>query len=167
LLAMYGLSGGCCILAVLVVQPCRADSCRARGCACLPSVAAPERQQRLCRFPRRRFGSASTKEWGPFQVVTTANGGGRGLYFQDPNGHLLEIITRAYGKRMLRNRILIANLARVPNRCCQVGTSQTTCICGRAVRHHERIVAWLDEIGEERREPSLRQALWCPSHSRS
>ena len=23
--------------------------------------------------------------------------GGRGLYFQDPNGHLLEIITRAYG----------------------------------------------------------------------
>ena len=23
--------------------------------------------------------------------------GGRGLYFEDPNGHLLEIITRAYG----------------------------------------------------------------------
>jgi len=25
------------------------------------------------------------------------NDGGRGLYFQDPNGHLLEIITRPYG----------------------------------------------------------------------
>jgi hypothetical protein len=60
------------------------------------------------------FWVCSTKEWGPFQIVTTANGGGRGLYFQDPNGHLLEIITRAYGKRMLRNRILIANLARFP-----------------------------------------------------
>ena len=23
--------------------------------------------------------------------------GGRGLYFEDPNGHLLEIITRSYG----------------------------------------------------------------------
>ena len=23
--------------------------------------------------------------------------GGRGLYFEDPNGHLLEIITRPYG----------------------------------------------------------------------
>jgi catechol 2,3-dioxygenase-like lactoylglutathione lyase family enzyme len=25
------------------------------------------------------------------------NDGGRGLYFEDPNGHLLEIITRPYG----------------------------------------------------------------------
>ena len=25
------------------------------------------------------------------------NDGGRGVYFEDPNGHLLEIITRAYG----------------------------------------------------------------------
>lgn len=25
------------------------------------------------------------------------NGGGRGLYFEDPDGHLLEVITRPYG----------------------------------------------------------------------
>jgi len=25
------------------------------------------------------------------------NDGGRGLYFQDPDGHLLEVITRPYG----------------------------------------------------------------------
>ncbi|WBV70826.1 hypothetical protein PGH42_13150 [Legionella pneumophila] len=25
------------------------------------------------------------------------NDGGRGLYFNDPNGHLLEIITKPYG----------------------------------------------------------------------
>jgi len=99
------------------------------------------------------LGLPQPRKWGPFQVVTTANGvnldfmdregeilsrhfaflvseaefdeifgrieqqglvywadpartkegeinrhdGGRGLYFQDPNGHLLEIITRAYG----------------------------------------------------------------------
>lgn len=28
---------------------------------------------------------------------TNDHDGGRGLYFQDPNGHLLEIITRPYG----------------------------------------------------------------------
>ena len=100
------------------------------------------------------LGLPSPAHWGPFEVVTTANGtnldfldadgeiasqhyaflvseaefdaifarikarklaywadpgqtreneinrhdGGRGLYFEDPNGHLLEIITRAYGR---------------------------------------------------------------------
>ncbi len=29
--------------------------------------------------------------------VINTHYGGRGLYFQDPNGHLLEIITRPYG----------------------------------------------------------------------
>jgi catechol 2,3-dioxygenase-like lactoylglutathione lyase family enzyme len=99
------------------------------------------------------LGLPAPKKWGPFQVVTTANGvnldfmdregqvlsrhlaflvseaefdeifgrirqqeltywadparstpgeinrhdGGRGVYFEDPNGHLLEIITRPYG----------------------------------------------------------------------
>ena len=99
------------------------------------------------------LGLPKPSHWGPFEVVTTANGtnldfldadgdiasqhyaflvseaefdaifnrikqrklaywadpgqtrrgeinrhdGGRGLYFEDPNGHLLEIITRAYG----------------------------------------------------------------------
>jgi catechol 2,3-dioxygenase-like lactoylglutathione lyase family enzyme len=28
---------------------------------------------------------------------TNDNGGGRGVYFQDPDGHLLEIMTRPYG----------------------------------------------------------------------
>jgi catechol 2,3-dioxygenase-like lactoylglutathione lyase family enzyme len=28
---------------------------------------------------------------------TNAHDGGRGVYFEDPNGHLLEIITRPYG----------------------------------------------------------------------
>jgi catechol 2,3-dioxygenase-like lactoylglutathione lyase family enzyme len=31
------------------------------------------------------------------QGETNDHDGGRGLYFEDPNGHLLEIITRAYG----------------------------------------------------------------------
>jgi catechol 2,3-dioxygenase-like lactoylglutathione lyase family enzyme len=99
------------------------------------------------------LGLAAPRKWGPFQIVTTANGvnvdfmdkegeirtqhyaflaseaefdqifgrireqgltywadpartkvqeinrhdGGRGVYFEDPSGHLLEIITRAYG----------------------------------------------------------------------
>lgn len=29
--------------------------------------------------------------------VVNSNDGGRGVYFQDPDGHLLEIITRPYG----------------------------------------------------------------------
>jgi catechol 2,3-dioxygenase-like lactoylglutathione lyase family enzyme len=29
--------------------------------------------------------------------TVNGNDGGRGLYFEDPDGHLLEIITRAYG----------------------------------------------------------------------
>ena len=52
------------------------------------------------------------KRWGPFLMVTTDNGanigqtkaneinrhdGGRGVYFEDPDGHLLEVITRPYG----------------------------------------------------------------------
>jgi catechol 2,3-dioxygenase-like lactoylglutathione lyase family enzyme len=104
-------------------------------------------------FLARMLGLPDAKKWGPFQVVTTANGvnvdfmdkegeirmqhyaflvsepefdqifgrlkeqglthwadpartkageinhhdGGRGVYFQDPSGHLLEVITRAYG----------------------------------------------------------------------
>jgi catechol 2,3-dioxygenase-like lactoylglutathione lyase family enzyme len=28
------------------------------------------------------------------------NDGGRGLYFEDPDGHLLEVITRPYGRRI-------------------------------------------------------------------
>jgi catechol 2,3-dioxygenase-like lactoylglutathione lyase family enzyme len=104
-------------------------------------------------FLARMLGRPGPKQWGPFQVVTTANGvnidfmdkageiaaqhyaflvgepefdqifarirehglsfwadpaqtkegeinthdGGRGVYFEDPNGHLLEIITRPYG----------------------------------------------------------------------
>lgn len=38
----------------------------------------------------------------PFQRQenqTNTNDGGRGLYWQDPNGHSLEIITRPYGSR--------------------------------------------------------------------
>jgi catechol 2,3-dioxygenase-like lactoylglutathione lyase family enzyme len=31
----------------------------------------------------------------PDQINT--HDGGRGVYFQDPNGHLLEILTRPYG----------------------------------------------------------------------
>ena len=31
------------------------------------------------------------------QGETNDHDGGRGLYFEDPNGHLLEIITRSYG----------------------------------------------------------------------
>ena len=104
-------------------------------------------------FLSEMLGLPAPVHWGPFEVVTTANGtnldfldadgeiasqhyaflvseaefdaiftrikagglsywadpgptrqgeinrhdGGRGLYFEDPNGHLLEIITRAYG----------------------------------------------------------------------
>ena len=104
-------------------------------------------------FLARMLGLPDAKKWGPFQVVTTANGvnvdfmdkegeirmqhyaflvsepefdqifgrlkeqglthwadpartkageinhhdGGRGVYFQDPSGHLLEIITKPYG----------------------------------------------------------------------
>jgi catechol 2,3-dioxygenase-like lactoylglutathione lyase family enzyme len=29
--------------------------------------------------------------------VSNHHDGGRGVYFEDPNGHLLEIITRPYG----------------------------------------------------------------------
>jgi catechol 2,3-dioxygenase-like lactoylglutathione lyase family enzyme len=103
------------------------------------------------------LGLPDPREWGPFQIVATANGvnldfmdksgeiasrhfaflvseaefdaiferieqrrlaywadpartkegvinthdGGRGLYFEDPNGHLLEIITRPYGSGAL------------------------------------------------------------------
>ena len=103
-------------------------------------------------FLTRMLGLPEPKEWGPFQVVATANGvnvdfmdsegeirsqhyaflvsetefdrilgrlkehglthwadpgqnkvgeinqhdGGRGVYFEDPNGHLLEVITRPY-----------------------------------------------------------------------
>lgn len=105
------------------------------------------------RFLAEMLGLAAPVRWGPFEVVTTANGanldyleadgeivsqhyaflvdesefdsifgrikdrklsywadpgqtrreeinrhdGGRGCYFEDPNGHLLEIITRPYG----------------------------------------------------------------------
>lgn len=104
-------------------------------------------------FLAEMLGLPAPRHWGPFEVVTTANGtnldfmdaedeiapqhyaflvdeaefdeifgrirarkigywadpaqkqsgeinrhdGGRGLYFEDPNGHLLEIITRSYG----------------------------------------------------------------------
>jgi hypothetical protein len=34
--------------------------------------------------------------FGPFMVVQLANGG-RGVYWHDPDGHFLEIITRPYG----------------------------------------------------------------------
>jgi catechol 2,3-dioxygenase-like lactoylglutathione lyase family enzyme len=105
------------------------------------------------KFMAEVLGLPAPRHWGPFQMVTTANGanldymdvdgdiapqhyaflvddaafdqvfgrirerklgywadpgqkqantinhhdGGRGLYFEDPNGHLLEIITRPYG----------------------------------------------------------------------
>jgi catechol 2,3-dioxygenase-like lactoylglutathione lyase family enzyme len=104
-------------------------------------------------FLAEMLGLPAPKRWGPFQMITTANGanldymdtddefapqhyafltseaefdeifgrirdrqlpywadpgkkqkgeinhhdGGRGVYFEDPNGHLLEIITRPYG----------------------------------------------------------------------
>ena len=59
------------------------------------------------------LGLPAPRRWGPFLVVTTDNGtnipaqtqadeinhhdGGRGFYFEDPNGHFLEVITRPYG----------------------------------------------------------------------
>jgi hypothetical protein len=65
-------------------------------------------------FLARMLGLPAPKRWGPFEVVTTDNGvnidparnkpgevnahdNGRGVYFEDPSGHLLEIITRPYG----------------------------------------------------------------------
>jgi catechol 2,3-dioxygenase-like lactoylglutathione lyase family enzyme len=109
--------------------------------------------KKSARFLAEMLGLPEPRQWGPFEMVTTANGanldymdtggeiapqhyaflvaeaefddifgrirarnlpywadpsrtrraeinhhdGGRGLYFEDPNGHLLEIITRPYG----------------------------------------------------------------------
>lgn len=50
------------------------------------------------------LGLPAPYRFGPFMVVELANGvsldhhdGGRGVYWEDPDGHMLEIITRPYG----------------------------------------------------------------------
>ena len=48
----------------------------------------------------RRIGERELQHWadpGRSQPGINHNDGGRGVYFEDPDGHLLEILTRPYG----------------------------------------------------------------------
>ena len=46
----------------------------------------------------RRFYRCNARDPGRRQLgEINHHDGGRGVYFEDPNGHLLEIITRPYG----------------------------------------------------------------------
>jgi hypothetical protein len=46
------------------------------------------------RFLAEILGRPAPVRFGPFEVVDL---GGRGVYFPDPDGHYLEVITRPYG----------------------------------------------------------------------
>jgi catechol 2,3-dioxygenase-like lactoylglutathione lyase family enzyme len=48
-------------------------------------------KQRSAAFLTEILGLPGPERYGPFLVVE------RGVYFEDPDGHLLEVITRPYG----------------------------------------------------------------------
>jgi catechol 2,3-dioxygenase-like lactoylglutathione lyase family enzyme len=47
-------------------------------------------------FLAEMLGLPAPRKWGPFGEINHHDGG-RGVYFEDPDGHLLEVITRPYG----------------------------------------------------------------------
>ena len=60
------------------------------------SVHTPE-HRRAAEELAELLGVAPPHEFGPFWVLDLANDGGRGVYWADPDGHWLEIITVPYG----------------------------------------------------------------------
>ena len=77
------------------------------------TIVACRDQRRSAAFLTEILGLPPATRFGHFLVVQADNGvsldfsetseeintrdGGRGLYFEDPDGHLLEILTRPYG----------------------------------------------------------------------
>ncbi len=64
-----------------------------------PVLVDPQRRLdcTAAQFYSSLFGLGKPVPFGPFLDEINTHFGGRGVYFEDPGGHLLEIITRPYG----------------------------------------------------------------------
>jgi hypothetical protein len=76
------------------------------------------------------------------------NDGGRGVYFEDPNGHLLEIITRPYGSGSAEYDLLARSADDCTPKCVTGGSSALATV--------RRPTSWRTD------ESYLRALVWGP-----